>query len=367
MNRFQPTRNPASWLAVFAVLFVAAAALPAQQPLTSVATEVNKKLVKVDGPGGFKGLPSYGSGVLVSSRGHVLTINNHLVSTQDIRVTLYDGRVHRAKVVAREPELDMTMLRVEEDIDFLPHFDFSKAAASAPAEPGDLVLAFTNCYKIAGRDEPMTVQRGVVAALTELRGRIGMFDAPFGGDVYFIDTVTNNPGSAGGALTNLRGELIGIIGREYKNKLSDTWINYAIPVQSAVSIVRQEKEVKVDMATFVREAIEGKYKESDPRERDKKDKGGYHGIVFVVNAVPTTPPFVEEVLPGSPAAEAKLRPDDLIVYIDGELINSIKGFREYMRHKGPEEKVRLDVQRGNQLVSVELRLTQHPKAKKKSP
>jgi serine protease Do len=341
---------------------LAASALHAQQPLTPVANEVNKKVVKVYGAGGFKGLPSYGSGILVSPKGHILTINNHITSTADISVHVYDGRLYRAKVVSREPELDVAMLQIEDEgVNFLPHYDFAAAATGPLSEPGDLMLAFTNCFKIATRDEPMTMQRGVVAAYTDLRGRIGMFDAPFGGEVYFIDTVVNNPGATGGALTNRKGELRGIVGREYKNKLSDTWINYAIPIHSTVEIQRDEKPAKVSMANFVDLSIKGKYKQSDDREKGKKDKGGYHGIVFVVNAVPTTPPYVEEVMPGSPAARAKLRPDDLIVYVDGELVSSIKGFRELMRHKGPDETVKLEVQRGNRLVGIELKLTQQPK------
>ncbi len=355
-----------SWQARVAgllILLLAATALPAQQPLTPVAVEVNKKVVKVYGAGGFKGLPSYGSGILVSPKGHILTINNHIVSTQDISVHVYDGRLYRAKLVSREPELDVAMLQIEDEVNFLPHFDFGAAAAGPLAEPGDLMLAFSNCYKIATRDEPMTMQRGVVAAYTDLRGRIGMFDAPFGGEVYFVDTVISNPGAAGGAVTNRKGELRGIIGREYKNKLSDTWINYAIPIQTAVEIQRDEKPVKVSMSSFVDLSIRGKYKPSDDREKGKKDKGGYHGIVFVVNAVPTTPPYVEEVVPDSPAAKAKLRPDDLIVYVDGELVSSIKGFRELLRHKGPDETVKLEVQRGNRLVGIEMKLAQQPKVK----
>jgi serine protease Do len=349
---------------VLCIFLVGATALRAQQPLTTVAVDVNKKVVKVYGAGGFKGLPSYGSGILVSPKGHVLTINNHIVSTQDMSIDLYDGRNYRVKLVAREPELDVAMLRIEDDADFLPHFDFAAAAAAPLAEPGDLALAFTNCYKIAVRDEAMTVQRGVIAAYTDLRGRIGIFDAPFGGEVYFVDTVINNPGATGGALTNRQGDLIGVIGREYKNKLSDTWINYALPIQAAVEIQREDKPVKVSMATFVKESIEGKYKQSDDRDKGKKDKGAYHGIIFVVNAVPTTPPYVEEVVAGSPAAAAKLRPDDLIVYVDGELITSIKGFRELIRHKEPDQMVRLEVQRGNRLVSIELKLAHQPKQEK---
>src|SRR5262249_39785045 len=63
-------------------LLAGVAVLQAQQPLTAVSREVNKKLVKLYGAGGFKGLPSYGTGVLVSPNGYVLTVNNHILTTQ---------------------------------------------------------------------------------------------------------------------------------------------------------------------------------------------------------------------------------------------------------------------------------------------
>jgi S1-C subfamily serine protease len=339
---------------------LATAAL-AQQPFTSVVVEVNKKLVKLFGAGGFKGLPSYGTGILVSEKGHILTCNNHILSTTDLRVHLYDGRFYHARVLAREPELDLALVQLDADVDFLPHYDIAKAAATPLAEPGDWILAFSNQFQIATRDEPMSVQRGVIAAYAELRGRRGIFEAPFAGEVYFIDAIANNPGAAGGALTNRKGELLGIIGRELKNTLTDTWINYAVPVQAKVEVQRGDKTDKVDVATFVKEAMAGKYKESE--KRAKVDRGGFHGIVLVPNAVSATPPYVEEVMAGSPAAQVGLRPDDLIVYLDGELVPSIKVFRELMKQVGPGMEIKLDVQRANKLVSVRLKLAEQPKVK----
>ncbi len=342
------------------LLLGSAAALWAQQPFTPVTSEVNKKLVKLYGAGGFKGLPGYGTGILVSAKGHILTCNNHLMSSSDLRLHLYDGRSYGLKVLFREPELDVALVKIDSDVDFLPHFDFAKSAFQHRAETGDWVLAFSNCFQIATRDEPMSVQRGVVAAYAELRGRRGVFDAPFAGEVYFVDAIMN-PGAAGGALTNRKGELLGILGRELKNTLTDTWINYAIPIQAKVEIQRDEKLVKIDMATFVREALAGTYKASAKRKRE--DRGGFHGIVLVPNAVGVTPPYVEEVLPGSPAARAGLRPDDLIVYIDGELVPSIKMFRDLMKGIGPGTEIKLEVQRANKLQSVKLKLSEQPKAK----
>jgi S1-C subfamily serine protease len=349
------------FLGIAACLSTMAVSL-AQESFTSTAAEVNKKMVKLFGAGGFKGLPSYGTGILVSAKGDILTCNNHILSTADLRVHLYDGRVYHAKVLSREPELDVALVKIIDDVDFLPHFDFAKSAAAPLAKPGEWVLAFSNCFQIATRDEPMSVQRGVIAAYTELRGRRGVFEAPFSGEVYFVDAIANNPGAAGGIITSRKGELLGIIGRELKNTLSDTWINYAIPIQAKAEIQREDKTAKVDMVTFVREAMSGTYKQGEKR-KNKEDRGGYTGIILVPNAVGVTPPYVEEVMPGSPAAAAGLRPDDLIVYIDGELITSIKIFRDIMKQVGPGTEIRLDVQRGAKLKSVKLKIVEYPKVR----
>ena len=192
------------------LLAVIASASPAQQPITTVAANVNKKLVKLFGIGGFKGLPSYGSGILVSKQGHILTVNNHILINPGILVHLYDGRQYQAKVIAREPELDVALLKIDEDVDFLPHYQFDQEAARPMAENGDWILALSNQFKIALRDEPMSVSKGSIAAVADLRGRRGVFDAPYAGDVYFLDVVVCNPGAAGGALTNRKGDLLGL-------------------------------------------------------------------------------------------------------------------------------------------------------------
>lgn len=336
--------------------------VPAQQSFTTVAAGVNKKMVKLFGAGGFKGLPSYGTGILVSPNGYILTVNNHILSTSDLRVHLYDGRFYHAKVIAKEPELDVALVKIDGDVEGLPAFDLEKANSQPLAGAGDWVLAFSNQFQIATRDEPMSVQRGVIAAMTELRGRRGIFEAPYNGDVYFLDAIACNPGAAGGIITNRKGELLGILGRELKNTLTDTWINYAVPIQAKADIQRGDKSETVNLASFVRLGIEGKYKEGEKKKL--VDKGGYHGIVLVPNVVSATPPYVEEVMANSPAAKAGLQPDDLIVYVNGELVPSIRAFRELMKHFAPRDNVTVEVQRSNKLKSVKLELTDAPKLAK---
>src|SRR5262249_35905022 len=71
----------------------------AQESFAKPAAEVNKKMVKLFGSGGFRGLASYGTGIIVSPEGHILTVASHLLDTQELRVHTYDGRRFQAKIV----------------------------------------------------------------------------------------------------------------------------------------------------------------------------------------------------------------------------------------------------------------------------
>jgi serine protease Do len=349
------------------LVLIAVAPLSAQAPVTAVSVEVNKKMVKVFGIGGFKGLPSYGSGILLSKDGYILTVNNHiLLNTSGILVHVYDGRQYQAKVIAREPALDVAILKIDEEATFTHFYDLQKEAAQPLAENGDWVLAYSNQFRIALREEPMSVQRGVIAAVADLRGRRGVFDAPYTGDVYFLDAIACNPGAAGGIVTNRKGHLLGILGRELKDTRTDTWINYAIPIQ-AIAEVQREKNGKMvtekeSMSSFVKTVLKGeKYIPSQVAKRE--DKGAYHGILLVINpaGLTSTPPYVEETAPGSPAAKAGLMPDDLILYVEGESVPTIKAFRETMKQYAPGNEVKLQIQRGNRLETIQLKLTPQPK------
>jgi serine protease Do len=208
-----------------------------------------------------------------------------------------------------------------------------------------------------------------------------VFEFPYTGEVYVVDAITNNPGAAGGALLTRKGELLGIIGREVKNTLTETWMNYAIPVGGKVEFkekvtakdkdgndVEEEKTVSLAMPDFVRLAMKGEYK---PVKRPSviAGQGGFHGIVFVPNVLERTPAFVEDVVPGSPADKAGLRPDDLVSFIDGEPVVSIKAFDDFVRRNTRAGTVvRLEVRRGEALQTIELTLgAQPPRPKAPAP
>ncbi len=378
--RRESTLRLALWVGVGILggLFATAPTVLAADPFHEVAEKANRKLVKIFGAGGFSRLNNFGTGIVVSPDGHILTVANQLLDTPDLVVHLYDGRRMRAQVLAVEPLLDAALLKIRVEgkrtdepsgLD-LDYFDIAAAAQQPRAAVGDWVLALSNTFEIALRDEPLSLQRGVVMAYTRLTARMGVFEPPYTGEVYIVDAITNNPGAAGGALLDRRGQLLGIIGRELRNTLTETYMNYAVPVQAiaevrvrnpdAKSDAEAEKIVRVSLVEFVAKAMRGEYK---PLERPAQlvGEGGYHGIIFVPNVLERTPAYVEDVVPGSPAAKAGLRPDDLISFVDGEPIASIKAFQEWIRkNTRPGTTIRLEVRRGEALQTIELTLGPHP-------
>ncbi|MBY0230029.1 MAG: S1C family serine protease [Gemmataceae bacterium] len=342
-------------------VMIAALPGPAQSDESSskVADEVNLKMVKLFGAGGFRGLESYAAGAIIDKEGHVLTVNSHILETRDLRVHMHDGNKRRAKVVAREPELDIALVKIDFGAgkpDIEAWFDFDAAAKREPAKAGTTVLGFTNMFQLALRDDPMTIQNGVVSSYSKLYGRMGVFDAAYRGNIYVIDAIVSNPGSGGGVIVNRKGELLGLVGKELRNELTNTWINYAIPMNAVTEVIDKEgKKVKASIADVVR--LKDKYKPV-PKKDDTKRMLVYHGLILVPNVVERTPPYVEEVAPDSPAAktEPKPQPDDLIVYVDGIPVPDINTFNNVLAGYGPGSDVKFEIQRGDKLITVPIKL-----------
>jgi serine protease Do len=368
---------------------------PAADPFADTVEKANKKLVKIFGAGGFSRLNNYGTGIVISKDGHILTVASQLLDTADLVVHTYDGQRLKAVVLFTEPELDVALLKIRVEgkkpdepsgLD-MDYFDFEAAAKRPPAEPGDWVIALSNTFEIALRDEPLSVQRGVISAYTKMAGRRGVFEFPYTGDVYIVDAITNNPGAAGGALLTRKGELIGIVGREIMNTHSETWMNYAIPVNAKSEVkfkevvkdkngkpvldkdgreVEEEKTEIISIPDFVQRGMAGTYKVRT-KLKPLGSEGGYHGIVFVPDILERTPAYIEDVVPGSPAEKAGLMPDDLVSFVDGEPIVSIKAFNELIKKNTRDGTVlRLEVRRGEALQTIELKLGPQP-AKPKRP
>ncbi|MDE0737000.1 MAG: trypsin-like peptidase domain-containing protein, partial [Pirellulaceae bacterium] len=181
----------------------------------AVSASQQSKMVKIYGAGGIKGLEAYQSGFLISEKGHILTAWSYVLDTDYITAVLNDGRKFQATLVGADPRLEIAVLKIDTD-----RLDFFARNMAIDLEAGDRILAFSNLYGVATGDEPTSVLHGIVAAKTPLDARRGAFKTPYRGPVFILDAMTNNPGAAGGALTNREGKLAGILGKELRNSLS---------------------------------------------------------------------------------------------------------------------------------------------------
>jgi serine protease Do len=326
----------------------ATSAETAGQSLSQVVTQVNPKLVKIYGAGGLRGMEAYQSGLLISPDGHVLTAYSYVLDSDEITVVLYDGRHLPAKLLGADPRLEVAVLKIEAS--GLPAFDLARAVE---ADPGTSVLAFSNLFGAATGNEPASVQHGVIAIRTALDARRGAFETPYRGPVYVLDVVTNNPGAAGGALTTAGGQLLGMLGKELRNSLNNTWLNYALPV--------------AEIRKSVDEIRAGRFVASREEPQRKKPARSMNlsllGLAVVPEVGPRTPPYVDALRSGSPAAKAGLAPDDLIVLVGDRLIQNCRALNNELEWIDFEDPVRLSVLRGDELKEFTLQIDNGKKSR----
>lgn len=311
-----------------------------QESQADVAEQTEPKTVKIYGAGGLRGLEAYQSGLLISGEGHILTVWSYVLDSDVITIALNDGRKLEAQLLGMDPRLEIAVLKI--DAQELPHFNLDEAVV---LEAGARVLAFNNLYGIATGNEPSSVLHGIVTAKTDLAARSGAYETIYRGPVYVLDAMTNNPGAPGGALTDRRGRLAGILGKELRNAHTSTLLNYALPIgelNQAIDDIRAGKS---------RPAA----REEDAKKPKEAVSLALLGIQLVPDFLERTPPFVEGVRLDSPAARAGIKADDLILFMNGRIVQSCKLVRDELTFIDRLDEVRLTVQRGQELLDVTLR------------
>ena len=313
------------------------AARPAAAALPEVIEQAQSKIVKIYGAGGFKGLHAYQSAMLISPDGHVLTVFSHVLDTNYITAVTHDGQRFEAEFLGADRRLEIALLKI--DASDLPHFQLSEAAE---AGPGTRIIALSNLFGVAMRNEPASAQRGTIAARTNLQARRGQFETAYGGPVYVLDATTNNPGAAGGALLTVRGELLGVLGKELRNAQNHTWLNYALPIAEIEASVAQLQA--------------GVFAPGEDRREAARPERAYSlellGIRLVPDVLDRTPPFVEYVREGSPAARAGIRPDDLVLLLGEQLIQSCAALREELEYIDVDDEIQLTLLRGDDVPEL---------------
>lgn len=272
---------------------------------------------------------SLGSGVIVSREGHILTNNHVIANMEKIEVQLTDGRSLPAQLIGSDELTDIAVLKIDAtNIEALPFGD------SDQVRVGQLVFAIGNPF---GFQE--TVTQGIISA----KGRRAMADS----GVEFLQTdAAVNQGNSGGPLLNVRGEIVGINSAIYSPSGEGAWlgISFAIPANTArrtlESLLKNGRVIRgylgVQMMNLNRETA---------RALGVPDTAG----AAVVNLVA-----------GSPAEKAGLKPGDVIRTFNGRPIADGLAFRSRIAELEINAKVELGVLRGGQPVTFSMTIAEAP-------
>jgi S1-C subfamily serine protease len=267
-----------------------------------------------------------GSGVIVRADGLILT-NNHVVQgAQEITVTLLSGRTLRGRVLGADRFADLAVVKVE-SAQPLP---VAEMGVSSSLQVGQMAIAIGNPFGLGS-----TVTVGVVSALN----RSIQASPDFVVENLIQTDAAINPGNSGGALLDSAGRLIGINTAIIRDAQG---IGFAIPVDHARIVMDQ----LVTQGRVVRPALGVEIR----GEIDANTARAYRlPVDYGVVVVPQT---------GSPAERAGMRPQDVIVAIDGQKISTVGDLRRELFRKKPGDSVRVEVVRDGQRVTLTVVLTE---------
>jgi serine protease Do len=261
-----------------------------------------------------------GTGVVIDSRGYILT-NYHVIDgVREIQVTLADERHFVATMVARDPGTDLALIKIDVP-DKLPVITIG---TSSDLMAGESVIAVGNAYGYEN-----TVTRGIISALHRA---VAVSDAQSYDDLIQTDA-SINPGNSGGPLLNIDGEMIGI---NAAVRAGAQGIGFAIPADQAMGVA----------ANLLASAAANK---------------AWHGVVPASGPSPSQPGMgVAGVEKKSPAAQIGLQPGDVVTNIDGAEVKRALDFHRAMLDHKPGDELSLVVLRKGSRLNLDLTLAEVP-------
>jgi Do/DeqQ family serine protease len=271
---------------------------------------------------------SFGSGVIISQEGYIVT-NRHVVENADsIEIALSDQRaVYPATLVGSDPSTDLAVLKV--DAQGLPEMEFGDSDA---LDIGEWVLAVGNPFNLTS-----TVTTGIVSA----KGRnLDVVDNAFPIESFIQTDAAINPGNSGGALVNLEGKLVGINTAILSQTGSYAGYGFAIPS----NIVAKVADDIIQYGLVQRAFLEAEVKALE------RTRGATEGAASIEGV------RVAHVDRGGNADQAGLQTGDIITAVNGKSVNSPSAFSEQLAYYRPGDQITLQVLRNGktQRMAVEL-------------
>ena len=274
----------------------------------------------------------FGSGVIISTDGHIVT-NNHVIEGADeISVKLNDSREFVGRIIGTDPNTDLALVKIEAE-DELPTIPVGDSDA---LKVGEWVLAVGNPFNLTS-----TVTAGIVSAKARKLDVYGN-----SGIESFIQTdAAINQGNSGGALVNANGELVGINSVLSSPTGSYAGYGFAIPTSIMTKVITDLKEYGTVQRALL--GISGKDLNShfdDEMKKKAEELGVSEGV------------WVKEVVEGSAASAAGIQADDVIVGIDNKKIKTMAELQEELAKHRPGDKVKVKLIRDKKEMTVTVEL-----------
>ena len=273
----------------------------------------------------------YGSGVILTKDGYIVT-NNHVIEKADeIQVTLNDNRVFDATLVGADVNSDLALLKIEGD-----EFPVVPMGNSDDLRLGEWVLAVGNPFNLTS-----SVTAGVVSAKSR---RIGIYDAEGSIESFIQTDAAINMGNSGGALVNVRGELVGINAALESPTGTYAGYGFAIPTTIVKKVVADLREYGSVQRAIL--GVIGKDLSSmlQLEENKNKDFGSIDGV------------YVVELTDGGGALAAGIEEGDVITAIDGKKIKTMTELQETVVQYRPGDKVTVTLLRNRKEKKLEVEL-----------
>ena len=266
----------------------------------------------------------FGSGVIISEDGYITT-NNHVIDNADeMEVTLNNGRKFKAKLIGTDPTTDLALIKI--DAKGLPYVNFGD---SDKLNIGEWVLAIGNPYDLTS-----TVTAGIVSA----KGRsIGILRDSLRIESFIQTDAAVNPGNSGGALVNLKGELIGINTAIASPTGSYSGYSFAVPV----SLVGKVMDDLLEFGAVQRALLGVTIADINAELAEEYELKEYSGV------------YVEDVSPSGAAMEAGMKRGDIIVSINEITTGSVSELQEQIALKRPGDKITVDFIRNGKKETIE--------------
>jgi len=296
----------------------------------------------------------FGSGVIISSDGYIVTNNHVIAGADEINVTTNDDQTYKAKVIGSDELTDVALIKIEgKDLHSLPFGD------SDALKVGEWVLAVGNPFNFTS-----TVTAGIVSA----KGRSDLFSGydDRGGDTqqkiqsYIQTDAAVNPGNSGGALVNTKGELVGITSMIFSQTGNFIGYSFAIPVNIVKKVISDIKKfgtvqramlgININDLSVLKEL-----KEDDPNNREYKDVITSAKKININDGV-----YVTGFSSSSSAQKAGIQMGDVITAVNDVKVKTGQELRGQLGRYSPGDKINVQVYRNGATknFTVELKNTE---------